>query len=263
MGERNAGESSAGPPARSFLPGGMQTSAERDAGLRLVELFESSSDPLEARLAAFPRYARRAHITRFIALYELFKLALPVKGSVVECGVFRGFSLMTWAKLSAVLEPNNLTRRIYGFDSFAGFPDVSPADSPERTGLQLGDLHGTSLDELRALVDVFDQDRFLGHIPKVELVEGDLIESLPRFLATHEHLVVSLLYLDVDLYEPTKLALELLLPRMPKGAILAFDELDNPSWPGETMAAIEAVGLRELELLRFGFDPYIAYVRLG
>ena len=44
-------------------------------------------------------------LQKILARYELFKLALPVKGSIVECGVFRGFGLMTWAHLSAVLEP--------------------------------------------------------------------------------------------------------------------------------------------------------------
>jgi len=52
------------------------------------------------------------------------------------------------------------------------------------------------------------------------------------------------------------------MTRMPKGAVLAFDELDNPRWPGETLAAIEAVGLRQLRLRRIQWDPYIAYAVL-
>jgi len=53
---------------------------------------------------------------------------IDVKGSVIECGVHNGFGVMTWAKLSAILEPVNLTRRIYGFDTFEGFPEVSKED---------------------------------------------------------------------------------------------------------------------------------------
>jgi hypothetical protein len=49
---------------------------------------------------------------------------------------------------------------------------------------------------------------------------------------------------------------------MPKGAILAFDELDNPLWPGETLALLDTVGIRKLELERFDFDPYIAFARI-
>jgi hypothetical protein len=81
-------------------------------------------------------------------------------------------------------------------------------------------------------------------------------------VAENQHLVVSLLFLDLDLYEPTQVALRHFLPRMPKGSVLAFDELDNPLWPGETSAALDEVGLGRLELRRFEFDPYIAYAVL-
>ena len=49
---------------------------------------------------------------------------------------------------------------------------------------------------------------------------------------------------------------------MPKGSILAFDELDNPLWPGETLALLETIGIRELKIERVDFDPYIGYVIL-
>jgi hypothetical protein len=71
--------------------------------------------------------------------------------------------------------------------------------------------------------------------------------------------VVSLLFMDLDLYEPTRVALEQFVPRMPKGAIIAFDELDNPIWPGETLAAMAAIGLNKLSLRRFPWDPYVGY----
>jgi macrocin-O-methyltransferase TylF-like protien len=237
----------------------LKTATECLVGPRLAEVFQSSADPVETRLEAFPRYARRKTITRFITLYELFKRVLLVKGSVVECGVFRGFSLMTWAHLSAVLEPANLTRRIYGFDSFAGFPSVGDADqNPRHTALP-GELASDSFSELQKVIELYDSDRFLGHIDKVHLVRGDVAATIPSFMADHRHLVVSLLFLDLDLWEPTKVALEQFLPRMPKGAILAFDELDNPIWPGETEALMQTVGVGRFRIRRFGWDPYVGY----
>jgi hypothetical protein len=163
-----------------------------------------------------------------------------------------------------VLEPNNLTRRVYGFDSFGGFPTISAADEPAATGVAVGDLAASpsSESELRLLMELFDLDRFLGHVPKMDLISGDVMETLPDFLDAHPHLVVSLLFLDFDLYEPTRLAIDLLLPRMPKGAVIAFDELDNPLWPGETRAVMEFPGLNALRIQRFPFDPYIGYARI-
>ena len=49
---------------------------------------------------------------------------------------------------------------------------------------------------------------------------------------------------------------------MPKGAILAFDELDNPLWPGETLAMLEYHAKRPLKLERLDFDPYISFAVL-
>ena len=72
-------------------------------------------------------------------------------------------------------------------------------------------------------------------------------------------MVVSLLFLDFDLYEGTKAALDHFLPRMPRGAIVAFDELDNPLWPGETRAMLEVFDKHRFQLRRLPFDPYIGY----
>ena len=239
-----------------------QTAVEQEVGKNIERIFTECPDPVEVRLENFPKYVRRQHLKRFLALYEVFKLVLPVKGSVIDCGVFHGFSTMSWAKLSAMLEPENLTRRVYGFDSFAGFPSVSEQDRTRVVDVTAGGLRADSYDELQALITEFDRDRFLGHIDKVHLIRGDVTETIPQFVREHPHLVVSLLFIDLDLYEPTKAALEHLLPRMPRGAVLAFDELDNPQWPGETLAAIDQGRLGRLQLRRLEWDPYIAYAVL-
>lgn len=237
----------------------LRTPIESEIGPRLAKVFADSGDALADRLESFPRYARRKTVTRFITLYELFKLAQPVKGSIIECGVFRGFGLMTWAHLSAVLEPANLTRRIYGFDSFSGFPAVGDKDHNAFAVAQAGGLKAEAYDELTKLIEIYDQDRFLGHINKVHLLKGDVISTIPAFAEQHPHLVVSLLFLDLDLYEPTRVALQTFVPRMPKGSIIAFDQLDNPIWPGEARALADTLGINTLALRRFDWDPYVGY----
>ena len=180
----------------------------------------------------------------------------------IMCGVFRGAGLMAWANFSAVMEPANLMRRVYGFDSFAGFPDVGLKDHSEIRHAKPGELNSESYDELQALIRAFDKNRFLGHVPKIELVRGNAVETIPAFVEAHPHLVVSLLFLDFDLFEPSRVALEHFVPRMPQGAVIAFDELDNGAWPGETLAALEVLGIRSLRLERLPFDPYIGFAVL-
>jgi hypothetical protein len=239
-----------------------RTPLEEQVGDQLAGLFEQSTSSTRTKLENFPKYVRRQHLKRLFALYELFKLILPVKGSIVECGVFEGFSLMSWAKLSAILEPENLTRRIYGFDSFAGFPASSAEDNNPIATPAAGGLRADSYDELRALIELYDQDRFLGHIPKVELVRGDISVTAPAFLESHPHLMVSMLFIDCDLYAPTKTCLQTFRSRMPKGAVIACDELDNPMWPGETTAVLDSVGIESHAWRRFEWDPYISYAVL-
>lgn len=240
----------------------LRTEAERQVGPAIQTIFNKCPDTVEVKLENFPKYVRRNQLKRFLSMYEVFKLALPVKGSIVECGVFRGFGSMTWAKLSTILEPENLTRRIYGFDTFSGFPSLDEKDKSPATNVQLGDLYSDSYEELLELVAEYDKDRFLGHLPKVEFVRGDIVETVPDFVATHPHLMVSLLFIDCDLFAPTKVALEQLVPRMPRGAVLAFDDLDNPLWPGETLGVLKSVGLERLRLRRMEWDPYIAFAVL-
>lgn len=244
-----------------------RTTAELQVGPAIASIFDACSDTTEQKLENFPKYVRRQHLKRFLAHYEIFQRVLPVKGSIVECGVFRGFGLMSWAKLSTILEPENLTRRIYGFDSFDGFPSISPKDenvtaSAVKAKPVVGDLRSNSQAELELLIDQYDKDRFLGHIDKCHLIAGDACQTIPKFIEEHKHLVVSLLFLDFDLYEPTKVALEHFLPRMPKGSILAFDELDNPIWPGETLALLDSVGIRNLKIERLPWDPFIGFAEL-
>jgi hypothetical protein len=239
-----------------------RTDAEQQVGRNIAQIFEGCPDSVETKLENFPKYVRRQHLKRFLAMYEIFKLALPVKGSIVECGVFKGFGVMSWAKLSAMLEPENLTRRIYAFDTFAGFPSVHDKDKTGVADVTPGGLFADSHDELQALITEYDRDRFLGHIDKVHLIKGDVVATIPPFLEAHPHLVVSLLFLDMDLYEPTKAALAHFVPRMPRGAVIVFDELDNPMWPGETVAALEELGFGRLALRRFEWDPYISYAVL-
>lgn len=245
------------------VSGGLRTNAEQVEASRNRALFDANPSSWETKLENFPKYVRRQNLTRFLALYEIFKLIQPVKGSIIECGVNHGFGTMSWAKFSAILEPVNLMRRIYGFDTFEGFPGVSDKDrSATSQHVKEGDLAADVHDELTQLVDIYDSTRFIGHVNKVKLVRGDATKTIPAFIEENPHLLVSLLYLDFDLYEPTKVALEHFLPRMPRGAVVAFDELDNPLWPGETLAMLETHAKRPLRIERLDFDPYIGFAIL-
>jgi hypothetical protein len=213
----------------------------------------------------FTKYVSRQTMARFFALYEIFKMALDVQGDVIECGVNWGSGLMSFALMSTILEPVNLQRRIIGFDTFEGFPELSANDiksSVKHKESQSGGLKADCYDDLIRCIQLYDMNRFINHIPKIELIKGNALETIPQYDKDNPHTVVSLLHLDFDIYEPTKVALEYFFPRMPKGALIVFDEVNNRSWPGETLAVLDSIGIRSLEIKRFPFEPHMSYARL-
>uniref|UniRef100_UPI00049100E1 TylF/MycF/NovP-related O-methyltransferase n=1 Tax=Microvirgula aerodenitrificans TaxID=57480 RepID=UPI00049100E1 len=201
-------------------------------------------------------------LARFMAKEQLFQQILPITGVIVECGVYNGAGLFTWAQLSNIHEPVNYTRKIVGFDTFEGFPSVNAVDNQGSLHSRPGDICGSPLEELERSVEKYNSERHLAHIPNVELVKGDFTQTAAQYLEANPHTIISLLYLDFDLYEPTKKALELFLPRMPKGAIVAFDEINCESFPGETRALQEIVGIGTHEIRRFPFEPWVSYMVL-
>jgi len=228
-------------------------------------IFEKSKCSTEKKLNNFSKYTRRQSIARFMVQYELFKRQIGVKGSIVECGVHHGGGVMAWAKISTTLEPYNYRRTIVGFDTFEGFPDVADIDKKggnpiAHTGAFAENYN--AYEEILECVQEYDENRYLNHIQKVELVKGDACKTIPAYLEKNQHFLVSLLYLDFDIYSPTVVALEHLLPRIPKGGILAFDEVHNKDWPGETKALLEKLNLNHYPLESFPFEPNVSFIQL-
>ncbi len=230
---------------------------------QIGDYFDQSLGSTFEKIENFPKYARREALARFLYKAEIFQKVLNVQGSIVELGVLWGGSLMSFAKLSAIYEPLNYQRKIIGFDTFSGFTKIAEQDSKgESPHLKVGGLAIDSEEDIQKSIDLYDQNRFLNHIDKVELVKGDATKTIPQYLEDNPHLVVSLLHLDVDVFEPTKVALDYLVPRMPKGAVIMFDELNTKLWPGETLAVLESVGLRNLRIERVGYQTVTSYAVL-
>ena len=215
------------------------------------------------KLQNFTKFVSRQTLSIFLAKNEIFKKIKNIQGNIIECGVHLGGGLLAWGNLSAIYEPYNHNRKIIGFDTFDGYQKIKKIDQSIylKKKLKVG-LPKSSLNEVKKSIELFDLNRPVGHIPKIELVQGNAKKTIPKYLLQNKHLVVSLLYLDFDLYEPTKIAIKNFLPRMPKGSIMVFDELNQKEWPGETIAILEEYGIRSLKINRFTYTPAISYAIL-
>jgi hypothetical protein len=251
----------------SMLDPRTQTEADELYCLEIEKFFAKGRGDTLGKLRNFSKFVPRQNLALFLAKNEIFSHLSTVHGHIIECGVFMGGGLLTWAQLSAIYEPYNHVRRIVGFDTFAGFPNLSEADKPQQGAeVDFAKVGGLAVDGIEAdisrAIELYDLNRPIGHIPRVELVKGDASKTIPKYVEENRHLVVALLYLDFDLYEPTVAALNAFLPRMPKGAVIAFDELNQKQWPGETLAVLDTVGIRNLRIRRFPFTPQISYAVL-
>ena len=223
--------------------------------------FDKSPFSTQDKLRNFSKYVRRQDLARFMVFYELFKKQIDIKGSIVECGVHQGGGLMTWAKLSSTLEPYNYHRKIIGFDTFLGIPKLNKFDKNKKKYKKVNFKEKTDiLNDIQKSIIEYDQNRFIGDIQKIELIKGDANKTIPKYIKKNRHLLISLLYFDFVIYKPTKVALKYFLPRMSKGAIVAFNELNNEDWPGETAALLEKFNLKKIKINCFPHEPNISFV---
>ena len=240
-------------------------SVDVEQRVALENAFHQSNLSTYEKIQSFPNYLQTTYVRKFISRYEIYAKVLEVHGSIVECGVLSGAGVFSWAHFSEIFEPYNHLRRIIGFDSFEGFPNISEIDNAstlKSVNLQTGGLKSEQLSHLEGLIDIFDMNRPLQHISKISLVKGDASVTIPKFVEDNPEIVCALLWLDFDLYEGTRVALKHFLPRMPKGSLIAFDELNHPLWPGETVALFEEVGIRNLRIKRLPFGSTVSYAVL-
>lgn len=164
----------------------------------------------------------------FFHLKDLYDQIDAVEGDVAECGVAYGGSLVA---LCALAQQEGKGRRVYGFDSFEGFPEPSPEDDSYRHPKK-GDFREASIGRVREVVRKAE-------VQEPVLVKGFLEDTLPTFRQP-----LAFLHLDVDLYSSYKVALEELFDQVVPGGIVAFDEYLDPKWPGATQAIDEVLAGR-------------------
>ena len=229
---------------------------------KLAELFKDAPLSLEEKLVNPGLFIRRQELSYILANYEIFKLIQNIKGSIFYFGVYHGAGFMTFANLSAALEPFNHTREIIGFDTFFGYPEITEEDvTPGKSfrTLEKGGYKSDSYNFLQSFFKLYDGNRSLSHIPKVKLVKGDVCQTVPDYLKKNQHTIVSLAIFTMNLYKPTKIAFKSVWSRMPKGGICVMHSLNEECYPGATRPVFEALG-SNVKINTFPFAPNLAYI---
>ena len=220
----------------------MTSSPESQANEEINKIIASKNIKPESIIESPMFYSSRQTITKILTRIKLFEKIREIQGSVVECGVYKADSLLTYFHLSNIFEPFSFTRKIIGFDTFTGFPNISNND-PEHAKISY--LNNVDFELIQKIVVAQEKNKAIPAINKIELIQGDATLTIPKYVEDNPHLIISLLYLDFDLYEPTKKALELIDESISVGGVIVFDEALSSEWPGETLAMKEYLELSD------------------
>lgn len=189
------------------------------------------------------RYETIPYNKRMLNNYEVFQHLIKIlddnmveEGALVECGFGYGRSFVVLCHFAVKGK-----RKIYGIDSFAGFPNVSKFDVSIRNPKK-GQWSVRSLAESTRSIDR------LGIFS-----DGDDFELIKLIFGKKTHNPIpdekiALLHLDLDLYSGYKHALEIFYDQIQCGGIVLFDEYNDVKWPGATLAINEFLENKNISL---------------
>ncbi|MBN4081100.1 hypothetical protein JYT44_01915 [Caldithrix abyssi] len=237
------------------------TNKQLEARKNLVDLFQNSPIPVEELLVNLPLYMRSSTVAKFLYINELYQHIINTPGVIMEFGVWWGANLAIFESLRAVYEPYNYTRKAIGFDTFDGYASISSSDGEGELILDGNyNVADNYRDYLTRVLDYHQEENIMSHVSKYELVKGNASKTLREYLDKHPETIISLAYFDMQLYEPTKNCLKMILPHLVKGSVIAMDELNSWEFPGETIAFKEVIGLARYRIVRSNFLPDRSYL---
>lgn len=238
---------------------GGSTESEVKNRQELVMSLKNSPIPDEELVHNMGLYLNRQTLSRILFFHELYLKALNIHGVIMEFGVRWGQTLSLFSSFRGIYEPYNYLRKIIGFDSFSGFPSTAQQDG---SLINSGDYNVSPNYEeyLNKLLTYHQSESPVSHKTKFELVKGNAIETVPKYLAEHPETIIALAYFDFDIYEPTKEVLKAIKPHLTKGSVIGFDELCMREFPGETIALKEELGLSNYSIKRVPYNPTTSYL---
>ena len=194
----------------------------------------------------FPSFVGHMTLSRFLALYEAYKMTLGVAGHIAEAGVYKAAGTLFFAKLTQIFEPESLTL-VHGFDWFEGAEPTS-----EEPNVVEG-AYKEDYTRVMRLIKAQHLDRTV-HIHKL-----DLRTDLARFFQENSSLQFKLIFLDAGQYEIVRNCLEHFWPRLTSGGVIIFDQFSHELAPGETRAIREFMPEAKIRSFPFAWMP-TAYV---
>jgi len=194
-----------------------------------------------------------SRFSKFISHLEFFKRTSEIRGEIVEFGIFKGNSFFRWIKFRDLLEQTN-SRKIIGFDIFGDFPEANFEEDKLKRDAFVEETNGGKSISFEEITELLIKQNLQKN---VEIVKGDILQTLDQYIEDNPHLKISLLHIDVDLYEPSKVILEKLYSRVTKGGIIILD--DYGAFAG-TNKAVDDFFKDKVEIKKLPYAHAISYI---
>ena len=175
----------------------------------LQSMFDSETD--------FSLQAPDDRLAKLLIHYEAFKLIKNLKGSIVECGVFKGTSFVRFAAFRNLFRKKNST--LIGFDHFSDNYPKTRYSNEMKIRRHFIKKAGSSSISTKQLKKVFKKK----NIDNYELVKGDVLKTIPEYIKNNNNLKISLLNIDIDFPETTQCVLNNFYDKVVKGGVIIFD----------------------------------------
>ena len=196
---------------------------------------------------------------KLLARILLLDRVKSVPGDIVECGVFKGTGLLTFLKAKRFLCPNS-GKKVIGFDFFDSEELIKSLSGLDQEAMKtLFDKRNTKHDKnfVNYLSEFIQKSGFDNH--EFDLVAGDITKSAADYISDKPGLRISLLYIDLDVDEPTFETLNALWDRVVKGGIVVFDEYAFHKW-SESKAVDRFFAGKNAEIKSLDFICPTAYI---
>lgn len=194
-----------------------------------------------------------SRFSKFISHLEFFKRTSNIRGEIVEFGIFKGNSFFRWIKFRDLLEQTS-SRKVIGFDVFGDFPEANFEEDKLRRDAFVKETKGGKSISYDELIQLLEKQNLRKN---VDIIEGDILKTLDVYLQNNPQLKISLLHIDVDLYEPTKYILESLYSKVTKGGIIILD--DYGAFAG-TNKAVDDFFKNQVEVKKLPYSNAISYI---
>ncbi len=200
--------------------------------------------------------SKKSRLLKFIDQYEIYKKILHVKGDIVECGVFKGASLIRFASFRDILE-NSRKRKILGFDSFGKFP-IPRLKINKNSDINFAKRHDKNIG-LGITIEKLNFYLKKKQIKNFHLIKGNVINTVPKYYKNKKN-KIALLHLDLDIYEPTDFVLNYLLKRITKGGIILLDDYQHIK--GATLAVNNFVKMNKLKIKKVSKNGRPSFIQI-